>query len=395
MVWLFFNIILVSIYQISTRRIAFYGIFGKLVLINGEHQMFKVHNEGIILEPTYDFEKNGVFNPACIVVGDEVWMYFRGVSAENVSTIGLSKYKDDELIKHFDEPIMKPEHNYESCGVEDPRISFVDGTYYMFYAAYDGTNAQIAYATTKKLPYFQKQGLLLPEITYEDAGKLWEKSNLSLRYEAFEKLYENSRGENVLLWEKDCFLFPEKINGKFALCHRVLPGIQIVYFNEFSDLTREFWLDHLRNLDKHVLLEPKYWYDSWNVGGGCPPIKTDAGWLLIYHAVESSSLGRTYYASAALLDLENPQKIIGRLKNPLISPTYSYEKKGVVDNVVFPTSVLEVNNRFYIYHGAGDQCIALKSVDKGDLIKDLKTIDTEPELSIIKESKKTLIDKPR
>lgn len=348
--------------------------------------MLKVHNEGIILKPTYGFEESGVFNPACIAVGNEVWMYYRGVSEKNISTVGLCKFKNDKLIEHSDKPIMIPEHDYESFGVEDPRITLVDGTYYMFYAAYDGINAQIAYATTKELPYFQKQGLLMPRITYEEAGKLWGGSNLSLRYEAFEKRYEDSRGNKVLLWEKDAFLFPEKINGKFALCHRVLPGIQVAYFDKFSDLTKEFWCDHLKNLDKHILIEPAYWYDSWNVGGGCPPIKTPEGWLFVYHAVESSSFGRTYRASAALLDLENPQKVIGRLKNPLISPSYSYERRGVVNNVIFPTSILQEKNRFYIYHGAGDQYIALKSIEELELINALKAVDSARELTILEAS---------
>jgi len=345
--------------------------------------MLKIHNEGIVLKPIYNFEKNGVFNPACVAVGDEVWMYYRAVSEKNISTLGFCKFKNDELIEQFDEPIMKPEHDYESCGIEDPRITLVDGIYYMFYTAFDGTNAQIAYATSEKLPYFQKQGLLFPEITYEEAGKLWEESALSLRYESFQRIFEESRGGNILLWEKDAFLFPEKINGKFALCHRVLPGIQIAYFDKFSDLTKEFWLDHLKNLDDYIIIEPKYWYDSWNVGGGCPPIKTSLGWLLVYHAVEVSSLGKRYSASAALLSLKNPQKVIGRLKNPLIFPVYDYEKSGVVNNVVFPTSILLENDRFFIYHGAGDQCIALKSVDKNELLQTLINADKEPELTTL------------
>lgn len=349
--------------------------------------MFNVHNEGVVLKPAFDFEEKGVFNPSCIAVNNEVWMYYRAVSNKEISTIGLCKFKNNELIEHSDKPIMIPEHDYEAVGIEDPRISLVDDTYYMFYTAYDGINAQIAYATTKKLPYFKKQGLLMPKLTYEDAAELWKKTKLSMRYEAFLERYQESRGKDILLWEKDAFLFPEKINGKFALCHRVLPGIQIAYFDKFSDLTREFWEDHFRNLDDHILIEPKYWYDSWNIGGGCPPIKADIGWLFVYHAVETSSSGRTYHASAALLDLKNPQNVIGRLKNPLISPTYRYEKSGIVNNVVFPTSIIEDHNRYYIYHGAGDQYIALKSIDKKELLEALKEVDQPLDHTIIESSK--------
>lgn len=310
-------------------------------------------------------------NPACVAIGDEVWMFYRAVDQDNISTIGFCRLKDNVLIERSDQPIMVPEHDYEKAGLEDPRITYLDGIYYLFYTAYDGKNAQIAYATTKNLPFFEKKGLLVPRITYEKAGKLFASTNLTLRYKAFEERYQQSHGERILLWEKDALLFPEKIGGKFALCHRVLPGIQIAYFDSFLDLTEKFWEDQLANLDKYTLLEPKYWYDNWNLGGGCPPIKTSDGWLLIYHTVEQASSGRIYRASAALLDLNNPLKVIGRLNNPLFSPTRSYEKNGVVDNVVFPTSALLKNGKVIIYHGAADRIIAAKTISLASLLETL------------------------
>lgn len=333
--------------------------------------MLLIKNEGMILQPLYDFEKGGVLNPACIDVNDEVWMFYRAVDKNNISTIGFCRLKNNKVIERSDQPILVPEQDYEQVGLEDPRITYLDGTYYLFYTAYDGENAQIAYATTKKLPFFEKRGLLMPKITYKRAGELFAFTNLTLRYKAFEERYQESRGEQILLWEKDAFLFPEKIGGKFALCHRVLPSIQVAFFENFSDLTNEFWENQLKNLDKYTLLEPKYWYDSWNIGGGCPPIKTEAGWLLIYHAVEQASPERIYHASAALLDLKNPLKVIGRLNNPLFSPSFHYEKDGVASNVVFPTSALVENGRVKIYYGAADRIIATKSVDLADLLETL------------------------
>ncbi|MCL5410273.1 MAG: pesticidal protein Cry7Aa [Patescibacteria group bacterium] len=351
--------------------------------------MVEIKNEGVILEPVYEFEKGGVFNPACVSVGDEVWMYYRAVSNNDVSTIGFCKIKDDMVVERQDGPILAPEYDYEAKGLEDPRITCVDGTYYLFYTAYDGKNAQIAYATTKKLPHFQKQGLVFPKITYEKAGELFRKTNLSLRYKVFEEECQKAVGQNALLWEKDAFLFPEKIDGKFALGHRILPGIQIIYFKEFKELTNNFWHDYLTDLDKHVVIEPKFWFDSESVGGGCPPLKTEYGWLLIYHTVEYSSLGRCYHAAAALLDLDSPKKVVGRLSEPLFSPELNFEKKGIADNVVFPTTILRNGDRLKIYYGAADRVIALRSLNYKELIDALRISSSEsksPELIPVEET---------
>ena len=340
--------------------------------------MVEIIKEEVLLEPVYEFEKGGVFNPACVTVKDEVWMFYRAVSADNVSAIGFCKIKDDKVIERYDSPLLSLEHDYEAKGIEDPRITRIDGVYYLLYTAYDGKNAQIAYATTDNLPHFKKQGLVFPKITYEKAGSLFKKTGLSLRYKAFEEECQDSIGHDALLWEKDAFLFPEKIDGKFALGHRILPGIQVVYFDDFKELTNNFWHKYLANLDGNVVIEPKYWFENESIGGGCPPLKTEYGWLLIYHAVEYSSLGRRYHAAAALLDLKDPKNVIRRLDEPLFSPELDFEKKGVVNNVVFPTTAIRSGDQLKIYYGAADQVIALKSINYNELVETLWAISPEP-----------------
>jgi len=161
-------------------------------------------------------------------------------------------------------------------------------------------------------------------------------------------------------------------HNKFALIHRILPGIQVIYFDDFKDLTDDYWREYLRDLGSYILFESKYRFESRNIGGGCPPIETKEGWLLIYHGVEDSRQGRIYHAAAALLDLEDPTKVIGRLKRPLFSPTEKWEKLGDVNNVVFPTGTVLKDSRLYIYYGAADKCIAAKSVDINELLAELK-----------------------
>ena len=177
---------------------------------------------------------------------------------------------------------------------------------------------------------------------------------------------------SVSLWDKDAFLFPEKIKGKYALVHRILPDIQVIYFSNFSQLKdRKFWQDNIKKLNKYVILEGKHGFESRNVGGGAPPIKTKLGWLLIYHGVEPMNKGRIYHAGAALLDLKNPTKIIARLPYPLFSPEKNWEIEGHVHNVVFPTGTAQFNGRLYIYYGASDKYVAVASLKLNELLKEL------------------------
>ncbi|MDO8488443.1 MAG: pesticidal protein Cry7Aa [bacterium] len=335
--------------------------------------MLKIKDEGIILEKTdLEFENKAVLNPACIQVGDITHMFYRAVNQNYVSSIGYAQLKDNKVVKRFDKPVLFPESDYEKMGLEDPRITFLNGVYYLLFTAFDGKNALIEYATSTDLVNFVKGGIISPKISYKEAESLFSVSVKGGRYTFFEKLIEKEKGSDVFLWEKDASIFPVKFNGKFALIHRVLPGIQIAYFNEFSELDNAWWRKHLKNLGRFTVLDSVYWFEERNVGGGCPPIKTDDGWLLIYHSVEDSKNGRIYHASAALLDLYEPLKVIGRLTEPLFSPKTSWETKGLVDNVVFPTGAVIRSKRLYIYYGAADKLIAAKSVGLSELLLELK-----------------------
>ena len=335
--------------------------------------MVAVKNEGIILEKTnLEFENKGVLNPACIQKDGITHMFYRAINHNDISSIGYCQLKDNKVIKRLKEPVLFPEYDYEKKGVEDPRITFLEGTYYLLYTVYDGKNALISYATSKDLVHFAKQGLISPKISYNEAANLFRGSKVSESYTMFERLYKESVGNDILLFEKDASLFPQKFNHKFALLHRILPGIQIVYFNNFSELTEDCWRDYFKNLGDFIVIDPLFWFENSHIGGGCPPIKTKDGWLIIYHAVENTQSGKIYHASAALLDLKNPLKVLGRLKEPLFSPKASWEKSGVTNNVVFPTGAVVRGKRLYIYYGAANKLIAAKSVDLVELLSELK-----------------------
>ena len=335
--------------------------------------MVTVKNEGIILEKTnLEFEDGGVLNPACIQVDDITHMFYRAVNHNNISSIGYCQLKDNKVVKRLKEPVLFPEYDYEKKGVEDPRITLLEGIYYLFYTVYDGKNALIAYATSKDFVHFAKHGLISPKISYDEAEDIFRESGIRERYTMFEMFYKKRGGKDILLFEKDATLFPQKFGSKFALLHRILPGIQIIYFDNFSDLTLDRWRDYFKNLGDFIVLDPLFWFENRYIGSGCPPIETKDGWLIIYHAVEGTPLGKIYHASAALLDLKNPLKVLGRLKKPLFSPSSSWERNGSVRDVVFPTSALIKNDRLYIYYGAADKLIAVKSVDLAELLTELK-----------------------
>ncbi|MFH1864024.1 MAG: pesticidal protein Cry7Aa, partial [bacterium] len=122
----------------------------------------------------------------------------------------------------------------------------------LFYTAYDGKNALIAYATSRDLVHFTKHEFISPKISYDEAEDIFRGSKVRERYTMFEMLFKERGGRDVLLFEKDASLFPQKIGGKFALLHRILPGIQVIYFDNFSDLTDNRWRDYFKNLGDFV-----------------------------------------------------------------------------------------------------------------------------------------------
>lgn len=336
--------------------------------------MIEVRKEGVLLEPTKrEFENQAVLNPGCVSKGKDVHMIYRAVRKKGMaSSLGYCRLDGPlQVAERREEPVLRPEKAFEKQGTEDPRIVLLDGKYYLFYTGFDGKNARVAYATSGDMEKWVKRGTLTPEITYDDAEELFHGSKLKDRYYLFESLYEDALGKNVLLWEKDAFLFPKKFGGKYALVHRILPDIQLIYFRDFRELTLDYWKEYIKHLSDYVMLESKYWYESRNIGGGAPPIETREGWLLIYHAVEDTNKERVYRAGAALLDRKDPCKVISHMREPLFSPEKKWELKGDVNNVVFPTGTAVFDGRLYIYYGAADKRIAVASVDMDDLLSEL------------------------
>lgn len=352
----------------------------------------------LIMGPTKNkWEERAVLNPSVVQGKDGTdHIFYRAVAKNWVSSIGYAKMKDGK-IERFDKPVMRPTKSYEKKGVEDPRVTKIGSTYYMLYTAFDGRDAVIAYATSKDLKKWDKKGIISPKISVKEARKLVKMKKYRDKWKG-QEIY----GSKVVLWDKDAVLFPKKINGYFVMLHRFQPDIQIVKFKKFSELmSDEFWRGYIKDLSEgkdDVSLYQRYDWEGEHIGAGAVPIETKKGWLLIYHGVNLRKMGflkrgysRTmynlcgvfhrirnrrlplvYHAGAALLDLKKPEIEITRLKKPLFSPVYPWEKEGDVNEVVFPEGVSVDGNKLKIYYGCADTRIGLAEINLKELLSRLK-----------------------
>lgn len=289
-----------------------------------------------ILEPiaTHPWESQAVLNPGTIKEGEIVHMLYRAVEGDNFSTIGYAKLdRQGKILERLPEPVIAQTEPYEKQGCEDARIVKFDNTYYIFYTAYDGKNVRVSVASTTDFKTYKKHGIVIPNVP-----------------------------------NKDAMIFPEPINGKIILIHRIEPNIQFAYFDSIEEMLsgdENYWQKYLPQLDEYTVMRPAFTWEASKVGAGPPPIKTDRGWLLIYHGVDKNMI---YRGGAALLDLENPARIIARLPEPIIEPIRLYEIEGDVPNVVFPEGTALFGEELQVYYGGADKVIAMATVNINQLL---------------------------
>ena len=293
-----------------------------------------------ILEPIpeHSWESQAVLNPGTIRQGDVLHMLYRAVEGENFSTIGYAKLdRDGNVLERRSEPVIARTEPYEKQGCEDPRIVKFDDTYYIFYTAYNGIDVRVAVAYTKDFIEYKKHGIIIPGVN-----------------------------------NKDAMIFPELVNGKVVLMHRVEPNIQFAYFDSIEQMLsgdENYWKDYMNRLDEFTVMKPERDWEASKIGAGPPPIKTDRGWLLIYHGVDKNLI---YRGGAALLDLEDPSKVIARLPYPILEPEMGYELHGDVPNVVFPEGTVLFDDQLYVYYGGADKVIAMAAGNINELLDDLE-----------------------
>jgi predicted GH43/DUF377 family glycosyl hydrolase len=320
-------------------------------------QPYQLQRRGVVLrpDPSNPYEQGGVLNPAAVLHDGTTYVFYRAVATTPrnysrilIATCALGPDGDIHAEK-LNRVALEPEAPYElqekgqggeGGGVEDPRITRIEPTYYMSYTAYgtvDGVTApRIALAKSDDLFSWERLGLAT--FGGDGAGG-----------------YDLNDVPN-----KDAILFPERIGGRYCMMHRPM-------FPQASGLPQSIWIswshDLLHWTDHQIVLEPSLPWESLKVGGGTPPIRTPEGWLTYYHAVEGRSDAdpdRRYHAGALVLALDDPARVLYQSPVPVLSPQSADETTGVVSNVVFPTGIVQQpDGRLDVYYGMADQAIGL------------------------------------
>ncbi len=260
-------------------------------------------------------------------------MIFRSHLHNGRSILGLAESEDGFKFVSSKEPFMVPAGDgifgkYEEYGVEDPRITFIDGEYLITYSAYSRFGVRIGLAKTvdfKKIERFS----LITEADY-----------------------------------RNIVIFPEKFNNLYARLDR--PHSEICPWS--------IWISYSPDLkywgDSELIMKPvQYHWDEMKIGPGAPPFKTEKGWLSIYHGVFPTMDGSVYRLGVALHDLKNPSKIIGVGDNWILQPEEVYEITGYVHNVVFTCgAVPEPDGTVKIYWGGADKVMCVGTAEIEDLL---------------------------
>ncbi|PIR70145.1 MAG: hypothetical protein COU46_03265, partial [Candidatus Niyogibacteria bacterium CG10_big_fil_rev_8_21_14_0_10_42_19] len=296
--------------------------------------------------PGHDWESKATFNAASIYLDKKIHLLYRALSEDNTSRIGYASSKDGFVINERSEkPVYIPREDFENkisenvnSGCEDPRITKIGGRLYMLYTAYRGTGpTRVALTSIDESDFLKKR---------------WKWSRPVLISPPY-------------VDDKDAALFPKKIKGKYAILHRIGLSIWIDFVDDL-DFKKNKWLDG------NVLMHPREGErDSRKIGIAGPPIETKYGWVLIYHGI-SKKENHHYHLRAALLDLSNPEIIIGRTKDTIFEPEASYEAEGIVLRVVFSCGAVLVKNTFYVYYGGADKVIGVATITLNDLMKKFK-----------------------
>ncbi len=308
--------------------------------------------------PKNSWESVTVFNPAAIYLQNKVHIVYRAIGQSYVSVLGYAQSNDGInidyrsfdpvfLAKYFSEweheRVIYPYASGGSwIGSEDPRLTQIDNTIYMTYTAWDGYNAP---------------GVALTSISeYDFLNKIW-------RWRHPVMLSKHGT------LHKNWVIFPEKINGKYAILHSLSPQITIDYLDTL-DLDSDLELDSYYNSAGRE----KHW-DNWMRGIGPPPIRVDDGWLILYHAMDKNDPNR-YKIGGMILNYSDPTKILYRSHCPLLEPDQDYENQGYKSGVVYVCGAVIINDTLHIYYGGADSVVCSAHANLNELLNLIKETPT-------------------
>ena len=320
--------------------------------------------------PELPWADGAVFNPGVWYDDGVVHLLFRAVPAgyerkplddpdptgpdagfddSYVSYLGYAESRDGLHFICREEPFMRPDTDFDRYGAEDPRISKLDGRYLITYTALsepafgEVDGVRIGLASTSDFVQVEKHGVVGPGLR-----------------------------------DKDAVIFPRLIGGRVAMLHRVVPDIQLIYFDTLDDLLNDaalHWEQHLASLDEHVIMRSEAEWEAKKIGAGPTPVETADGWLLIYHGVDYDHVYRT---GLALLDRDDPARVLARTREPVMMPELDFELYGDVDNVVFPEGAAVIDGTLHVYYGAADRVIGHAQAPLDDVLAFMRSDACRP-----------------
>ena len=301
------------------------------------------------------WELEGTFNPAAYLdSAGKFHLLYRAIGADGVSRIGYAESGDGIHFNRLPYPVfamVNPRQNISAHmqkfsfalypsggswgGTEDPRMVKIDDRMYVTFNAFDGWDfIRIGVISISEKYFLKKDWRWREPLLISPAGEL----------------------------NKNWVLFPEKINGKFAILHSLSPEVQIDFVDRLEDLAKG-----IRIIRSRFVQEKRKQWDSRIRGAGPPPVKTPLGWLVFYHAIDDRDPGR-YKVGALLLDLGDPKKITARSPGPILAPDEWYENDGK-PGIVYACGAVVKDNMLYIYYGAGDKRIGVGTIPLSQLLE--------------------------
>lgn len=276
--------------------------------------IYDVEKQQIIFK---EFDKNESANdfsdPRLIVKANQTYL-------TSISHLRVARSSDGISFEIEESPGLAAYTKYETFGLEDARISLIDGTYYINYVAVSPAGVATALASTNNFVKFERHGIIFcPD-------------------------------------NKDVVIFPEKVNGKYYAIHRPASGLfqkNDMWTAESNDLI--CWGNH-----KYLMGPSAKGWDCNKIGAGAVPVRIEAGWLEVYHGVDNN---QRYCLGAVLLNADKPWKVLARSTEPIFEPMEDYERSGFFSNVVFTCGLLCEQDKLKIYYGAADTYICYAELD--------------------------------
>lgn len=320
----------------------------------------KKWNKNPVLTPLKGsyWEKLSVLNPGAWYEDGKIFLLYRasGEIKDYKIYIGLAESTDGYNFKRVSEkPVLPPSENGFDAGcVEDPRIVKIDGLFYITYAA-------------RAFPYYAfcsgKRRKEIPE-----QSKTWVENltrsgiAVSKDLKIFKRLGPVTRDD---IDDRDVILFPEKINGKYVMLHRPMECVGDFYNCKKPSIWMAFSDDLLHWQDEYLLAQPEFEWEAQKIGGSAPPVRTQEGWLTLYHGVDKDNV---YRVGVMLLNLENPKIVIARAHDYIMEPETKFEKNGISDNVVFPCGNVIIGDELFVYYGGADSVCCLATTKVKDIL---------------------------